>query len=123
MAERRIAEDGEDRCAFTGSSDQQCLYVEGHDAHLIDQMGGRAVVVPLWAEWPAYHRAEVAPVPLGIDPAKREEMLEGMRKEMAREMRGVMGDGYVADYYRELAGGFVAIAEHLADEVARGDWS
>lgn len=122
MAERRIAEDGEDRCAYTGSSGQQCLYVEGHDAHLVDQMGGRAVVVPIWSEWFA-ERDQVPPAPKGIDPAKRQKMIDSVRREMFSEVKDLLGPGLVPDYYMQMAEGFVAIAEHLADEVARGDWS
>jgi hypothetical protein len=47
----RVMSAPEDRCSFTGFTGSQCLYNEGHDAHLVDQAGGRAMVSPIWAEW------------------------------------------------------------------------
>lgn len=78
----------------------------------------------LWAEYSTrigIERAKAA-APL-IDPARRAEMVASLRADMAGAVRSQVGSGFVPDYYQDLASEFVAVAEHLADEVARGDWA
>lgn len=43
-----------------------------------------------------------------------EELAQQMQKDMAEEVRDLLGPGYVPDYYAGLASGFVMVAEHFA---------
>lgn len=65
---RDIAGEDDDRCEFTGFSGHQCLYRSGHDAHLVDQQGGRAVISPMWPEWETDLRERIATAQEALPP-------------------------------------------------------
>lgn len=46
------------------------------------------------------------------------QLKKKMQDEMAEEMRDLLGNGYVDDYYVQNADGFVRIAEYYAAKVS-----